>query len=146
MNYRVGCNVTGCLKRHYIEEFISAGPKNHSYRTDIQTTKCKVRGFTLNKCTSMLTNFDFMKEMVTACKNNSKLDRVAGKCVCVTFVIFVFNINCHCNKQTYIYIVLVCLLCTNVQNKSLINILLYLKSVFLTIKVCTNKIIYNDII
>ena len=70
----VGCNVTGCLKRHYIEEFISAGPKNYSYRTDIQTTKCKVRGFTLNKCTSMLINFDFMKEMVTAC-NDSNINR-----------------------------------------------------------------------
>ena len=62
----VGCKDNGCTKRHYIVEFISAGPKNYSYKTEIGTTKCKVRGFTLNKCNSLIINFDSMRDMVTA--------------------------------------------------------------------------------
>ena len=62
----VGCKDKSCTKRHYIVEFISAGPKNYSYQTEIGTTKCKVRGFTLNKCNSLKINFDFMRDMVTA--------------------------------------------------------------------------------
>ena len=62
----VGCKDNGCTKRHYIVEFISAGPKNYSYKTEIGTTKCKVRGFTLNKYNSLIINFDSMRNMVTA--------------------------------------------------------------------------------
>ena len=60
----VGCKKIDCKERHYIAEFLSAGPKNYSYRTDIGTSNCKVRGFTLNKTNSLLINFDFMKELV----------------------------------------------------------------------------------
>ena len=60
----VECKKIDCKERHYIAEFLSAGPKNYSYRTDIGTSNCKVRGFTLNKTNSLLINFDFMKELV----------------------------------------------------------------------------------
>ena len=43
----VGCQ--GCSGRHYIVEFISAGPKNYAYKVDTGHTVCKVRGFTLKE-------------------------------------------------------------------------------------------------
>ena len=62
----IGCEEKGCKNKHFITEFISAGPKNYSFKTDIGTTTCKVRGFTLNKPNKLIINFDLMKEMVTA--------------------------------------------------------------------------------
>ena len=46
----IGCEEKGCRKKHFITEFISAGPKNYSFKTGIGTTTC--RGFTLNKPTT----------------------------------------------------------------------------------------------
>jgi hypothetical protein len=75
----IGCKTPDCTKRHYIVEFLSAGPKNYTYKTDVGTTKCKVRGFTLNKTNSAIINFDSMKDIVTAPKgsnaNRTVIDR-----------------------------------------------------------------------
>ena len=74
-----GCKESNCTKTHYITEFISAGPKNYSFKTDVGTTVCKVRGFTLNKMNKLIINFDVMKDIVTTPKgfqNYQEGDRV----------------------------------------------------------------------
>ena len=76
----IGCKEKGCTKTHYITEFISAGPKNYSFKTDIGTTMCKVRGFTLNKTNKLLINFDSMKEMVTAPHGHSVTKKISEPC------------------------------------------------------------------
>jgi hypothetical protein len=48
----------------YMEEFVSAGPKNYAYRLDDGSEVCKVRGFTLNFRNSKLINFQAIKDMV----------------------------------------------------------------------------------
>lgn len=48
----------------YIEEFISAGPKNYGYRTLNGKTKCTVKGFRLNDKTKKIINFDSIKNIV----------------------------------------------------------------------------------
>jgi hypothetical protein len=51
--------------REYIEEFVSGGPKNYTYRVvsvRVATkTVCKVRGITLNYSASKMVNFDAIK-------------------------------------------------------------------------------------
>ena len=76
----IGCKEKECTKTHYITEFISAGPKNYSFKTDIGTTTCKVRGFTLNKTNKLLINFDSMKEMVTAPHGHSVTKKISEPC------------------------------------------------------------------
>jgi hypothetical protein len=49
---------------HFIEEFVSGGPKNYAYRLDNGKETCKVRGFTLNFTNSKLVNFGAVKEML----------------------------------------------------------------------------------
>jgi hypothetical protein len=49
---------------NYIEEFISAGPKNYAYKLDSSLTKCTIKGFSLNYITSLTINFDSIKEIV----------------------------------------------------------------------------------
>ena len=49
----------------YIEEFVSAGPKNYAYRTNKGVTKCTVKGFALNNLTKLKLNFDSIKTLVT---------------------------------------------------------------------------------
>jgi hypothetical protein len=56
----LGCG--GCEQGHWIEEFISCGPKNYSYRLNTGETVCKVRGFSLNYQNSQVLNFNSMKE------------------------------------------------------------------------------------
>ena len=68
----IGCKEKGCTKEHYITEFVSAGPKNYSFETDIGTTVCKVRGFTLNKTNKFIINFDSMKDIVTTSEDEQK--------------------------------------------------------------------------
>ena len=43
---------------------ITGGPKNYGYVTDIGTTVCKVRGFTLNYRNSLSLNFDVVSRLV----------------------------------------------------------------------------------
>jgi len=54
---------------HYIEEFVSGGPKNYAYVTvdpvrGCRKKVCKVRGITFNYSVSQLVNFDLIKDMV----------------------------------------------------------------------------------
>ncbi|CAF1110114.1 unnamed protein product [Brachionus calyciflorus] len=49
---------------NYITEFISAGPKNYAYKMDNGKTSCTVKGFTLNHISSLVVNFDSIRENV----------------------------------------------------------------------------------
>ena len=49
---------------NYITEFISAGPKNYAYKMDNGKTSCTVKGFTLNHISSLVVNFDSIREIV----------------------------------------------------------------------------------
>ena len=49
---------------HYIEEFVSGGPKNYAMRLDNGEERVHVRGFTLNFRNSQLINFQAIKDMV----------------------------------------------------------------------------------
>lgn len=48
----------------FIQEFVSAGPKNYSYRLNTGVTHCTVKGFTLNYQASQKINFETMKRIV----------------------------------------------------------------------------------
>ena len=43
----LGCSREGCVG-HWIEEFVSCGPKNYSFNVNTAEVVCKVRGFSLN--------------------------------------------------------------------------------------------------
>ena len=58
----VGCH--GCNTGHWIEEFISCGPKNYTYRLNTGETSCKVRGFSLNYKNSQAVNFLSVKNVL----------------------------------------------------------------------------------
>jgi hypothetical protein len=62
-------------KGKFIKVFVSAGPKNYAYKTDIDLVYCCVKGFTLNHLTSLVINFDSIKDIV--CNNHSK--KLIGK-------------------------------------------------------------------
>ena len=49
---------------NYIQEFISAGPKNYAYKLDTGLTKCTIKGFTLNYISNLKLNFESIKEIV----------------------------------------------------------------------------------
>ncbi|KAK4874279.1 hypothetical protein RN001_013639 [Aquatica leii] len=58
----------------YIDEFVSGGPKNYSFKiytptTDTYNTVCKVKGITLNYKNSKVINFEKIREMV--CENGA---------------------------------------------------------------------------
>ena len=59
----LSCSEMGCkgCSGHYIEEFVSCGPKNYSYKVNTGQTVCKVRGFSLNYENSKIINFESMK-------------------------------------------------------------------------------------
>ena len=63
---KVGCTVVNCNDDHYIEEFVSNGPKNYAYRLADPpgTATCKVRGFSPTHANQMVLNFDTMKEVM----------------------------------------------------------------------------------
>ena len=53
----------------YIEEFVSGGPKNYAFSvfsptTGKRTTKCKVKGITLNYENSRVVNFTSLRNMI----------------------------------------------------------------------------------
>ena len=68
-----GCK--GCEIGHWIEEFVSCGPKNYSFKLNTGEVSCKVRGFSLNYKNSQIINFESMKEALFAWeeKNNEMI-------------------------------------------------------------------------
>ena len=74
----LGCKKQGC-SGHWIEEFISCGPKNYSFRVNTGEIVCKVRGFSLNYKSSLILNFESMKEALVAWKRNEKKALVTVK-------------------------------------------------------------------
>ena len=57
-------DLTDELDGDFIVEFVSAGPKNYSYKTNSGKYACKVKGFSLNFQNSLIVNFNSMKEEV----------------------------------------------------------------------------------
>ena len=57
---KVGCN--GCERGHWIDDFISCGPKNYAYHLNSGESFCKVRGFSLNYASSQIIHFQSMRE------------------------------------------------------------------------------------
>jgi hypothetical protein len=55
---------------NYIDEFVSAGPKNYAYKLDTGITHCTVKGFTLNHIASLSINYDSIKNIV--CEDRTK--------------------------------------------------------------------------
>ena len=60
----------------YIEEFVSSGPKNYAFSvfspsTGKRTTRCKVKGITLNYDNSRVVKFTSLKNMIR--EDNSQL-------------------------------------------------------------------------
>ena len=66
---------------NYIDEFISAGPKNYAYKTDLGNKKCTIKGFTLNHITSLTLNFNKIKEVVTQ-NQSEKVKVIQQKFTC----------------------------------------------------------------
>jgi len=50
---------------HYIEEFISCGPKNYAYKVTDGSCKVKIKGFTLNYKNAQKLNFYSLKQIVS---------------------------------------------------------------------------------
>ena len=57
-------DLTDELNGNHIVEFVSAGPKNYSYKLDNGLCHCKVKGFTLNHQASKKLNFEKLYEEV----------------------------------------------------------------------------------
>lgn len=55
----------------WIEEFVSAGPKNYAYKTNTGYTDCTVKGLTFNYLTSLLLNYEVIKDIVISDKNRT---------------------------------------------------------------------------
>ena len=67
----LSCKELGCSKEncagHWIEEFVSCGPKNYSFKVNTEVV-CKIRGFSLNYKSSLILNFNSMKEALVGWK------------------------------------------------------------------------------
>ena len=74
----LGCKQVDCTG-HWIEEFVSCGPKNYSFRVNTGEVICKVRGFSLNYRSSQILNFESMKEALVAWKRNEPKKMVTIK-------------------------------------------------------------------
>ena len=55
-----------------IQEFVTGGPKNYTYRLQNGTTECKIRGFTQDEQGMALLNFDSMKKHILGAINSPK--------------------------------------------------------------------------
>lgn len=79
----LSCKELNCTNQfcegHWIEEFVSCGPKNYTYRVNTGEIVCKVRGFSLNHKASLIINFESMKESLYAWKNNDNMKLVTVK-------------------------------------------------------------------
>ena len=49
---------------NFIQEYVSAGPKNYAYKLDTDKTFCKIKGFSVNFIASQSLNFHSMKDLV----------------------------------------------------------------------------------
>ena len=58
--HSVGCS--GCVEGHWIDEFVSCGPKNYAYHVNSGQNVCKVRGFSLTYAASQIIHFDALKK------------------------------------------------------------------------------------
>ena len=74
----LGCRRTYC-SGHWIEEFVSCGPKNYSFRVNSGEVVCKVRGFSLNYKSSLILNFNSMKEALVGWKKNKPKELITVK-------------------------------------------------------------------
>ena len=74
----LSCKKQGC-SGHWIEEFVSCGPKNYSFRVNTGEIVCKVRGYSLNYKSSLILNFESMKEALVAWKRTEKKELVTVK-------------------------------------------------------------------
>ena len=63
------CSVQNCDGLHFIEEFVSCGPKNYAYRLNTGQVVCKIRGFSLTYANSQVLNFESMKRSLQAWKD-----------------------------------------------------------------------------
>ena len=77
------CKELGCSKElctgHWIEEYVSCGPKNYSFRVNTGEVVCKVRGFSLNYNSSLVLNFESMKEALICWKMNKPKEIITVK-------------------------------------------------------------------
>ena len=77
------CKELGCKNEnssgHWIEEFINCGPKYYTFRVNTGQIVCKVRGFSLNHRSSLVINFDSMKEALYAWKNKRPKELITVK-------------------------------------------------------------------
>ena len=64
-------------EEEYIQEFVSAGPKNYGYTTNKGNVECKVRGFRLNSEGHTQLNFDVMRDNVQG-RNQHTSSKTAG--------------------------------------------------------------------
>ena len=74
----LGCSVENC-EGHWIDEFVSCGPKNYSFKVNTGEVICKVRGFSLNYRSSLILNFESMKEALFGWKMNKPKEMVLVK-------------------------------------------------------------------
>ena len=61
---------TNEIEDGYIEEFVSAGPKNYAYKLNNGKTHCTIKGFTQNHLTSLKLTYESIKNIV--CENQNK--------------------------------------------------------------------------
>ena len=79
----LSCRELGCSKEnctgHWIEEFVSCGPKNYSFRVNTGEVVCKVRGFSLNYKSSLILNFNSVKEALVGWKMKKPKELITVK-------------------------------------------------------------------
>ena len=66
-------------KGHWIEEFISCGPKIYTFRLITGEIVCKVRGFCLNHRSSLIINFQTMQKALFAWMKKEPVELVTVK-------------------------------------------------------------------